>query len=62
MIVALITLACTLAFGFAKPRIFDGIPVTSDSPLLKSYISIMVKIKGDPILRASGGATLISRL
>ena len=39
-----------LTFGFvtAKPRIFDGIPVTSDSPLLKSHVSIMEKLKEIP--------------
>ena len=49
-------------FGFAMSRIFDGTPVAKDSPLLKSHISILVKTKGDPDLRASGGTTLISRL
>ena len=60
--VVLLTLASTLAFGDAKPRIYDGIPVTPDSPLLKHHVSVMVKIEDDPILSASGGATLISRL
>ena len=59
---ALLVLASIIECSESNPRIFDGIPVPPDSPLLKHHVSIMVTVVGQEFPVSNGGAALVTRL
>ena len=58
----LLVLFGVIHYSDSIPRIFDGIPVPPDSPLLKHHVSIMVTIVGQQFPASNGGATLVTKL